>query len=105
MAYVHFDSSYAPCAFLVVRDGGNPYNETDSRLIQTDWDHPAVAQAMGYNLKGGHYLDSGCNHESTDGTVACRTCGKQAGEFIAEAYDYIRDHEGESYPALDDYLS
>lgn len=95
MAYIHFDSSYAPCGFLIVRDGYDPYSETDSVLIQTDWDFPGVATSMGW---------PGC-HDGTDGTIECPECGKPANEMIAEAYDYIADNAGLSFDALDEYLA
>lgn len=33
MAYVHFDSHYAPCAFLIVRDGGDVIVSFGERAI------------------------------------------------------------------------
>ena len=94
MAYIYFDSTYAPCAFLIVRDGGDPYKEQDTVLIQTDWDYPGVAGRMGFSL---------C-HSDTDGTVDCPVCGKTAGDMISSAYDHIADHAGERFVELDEYL-
>ena len=94
MAYVFFDSSYAPCAFLIVPDNGDPYDDSTTALVQTDWDWPAVASRMGFVP---------CRQcDSTDGTVDCEH--KTASEMISEAYVFIRDREGERFEALDDYL-
>lgn len=94
MAFVHFDGSYAPCGFLIVADGADPYAD-DAVLIQTDWDHPSVASSMGWIP---------CECGGTDGTVDCKACGRTASDMIAEAYDFIRERDGESFPTLDEYL-
>ena len=94
MAFVHFDSSYAPCAFLIVPDGGDPYDDSQTALVQLDWDFPGVAQSMGWSI--------GCDCP-TDGTVDCEH--RTAGDHIAAAYDYIRERDGESFDALDEYLN
>lgn len=94
MAYIHFDSDYAPCGFLIVKDGGDPYSETDSMLIQTDWDYPGVASRLGY-------VPCGCG--TTDGTVDC--AHNTATDMISAAYDWIADHAGEQFPELDEYLT
>jgi len=103
MAYVFFDSGYVPCGFLIVKDNGDPYSEQDTVLIQTDWDFPPVAQRMGFTLKSDHEL---CKENccETDGTVNCNICGKSCSDFISEAYDYINDHEGETFEELDEYF-
>jgi hypothetical protein len=93
MAYVHFDHQYAPCGFLIVKDGGNPRDDSDSILIQTDWDWPGVASRMGFVP---------CECGATDGTVKC--AHKTASDMIAAAYDHIEAHEGESFPCLDEYF-
>ena len=94
MAFVYFDSKYAPCAFLIVKDGGDPYSERDSILVATDWDHPGVASRMGLVP---------CECGATDGTVDCGH--KTASDMIAAAYDWIEDHAGESFPELDEYFT
>ena len=95
MAYVYFDSGYAPCAFLIVRDGADPYSNdpADTVLIQTDWDYPGVASNMGLQP---------CHCGETDGTVDCPH--KTASDMISAAYDFIREHDGETFEALNDYL-
>lgn len=92
MAYVHFDSSYAPCGFLIVPDNGDPYAD-DTVLIQTDWDYPGVASRMGLVP---------CDCGATDGTVDC--AHKTASDMITAAYDHISDHAGETFSELDEYL-
>lgn len=49
MAYLHFDRNYAPCSVLIVRDGGDPYNDGDTVLIQGDDDMRAVAETIGWH--------------------------------------------------------
>ncbi|MBU1173664.1 MAG: hypothetical protein KKD44_29185, partial [Proteobacteria bacterium] len=94
MAYLHFDSKYAPSGFLIVPDGGDPYGR-EAALVQSDWDFPAVASAMGWTP---------CEKcDLTDGTVDC--AHRTATEMISEAYDFCRDHEGETFRALDEHLS
>jgi hypothetical protein len=94
MAYLHFDSKYAPCGFLIVPDGGDPYKDAITRLIQSDWDFPGVASNMGYVP---------CKCGATDGTVDCTH--KTATEMITEAYDYCRERAGQSFKGLDEYLA
>lgn len=93
MAYIFFDSSYVPCGFLIVRKDGNPYKETDTVSIQTDWDYPAIASRMGFIA---------CNCGSTDGTIDCKH--KTASEMISQAYDHIKNNEGEEFELLDEYF-
>jgi hypothetical protein len=94
VAYVAFHSKYAPCGFLIVPDGLDLFDDR-AVLIQTDWDHPGVASRMGWTP---------CPCGRTDGTVDCPKCERTASEMIAEAYDFIEAHEGETFDALDDYL-
>lgn len=82
-------------AYLITRRGG-------TELIQTDWDYPATARDLGWNMRRvqgdaftarhlrrapnrGH----GCDHRSTDGTIACPDCGVTASAFIACAAEYL----------------
>ena len=72
-------------------------------LIQSDWDFPSTAEFFGWSTR--HAPDKstlafrkgmeeciGCG--STDGTVKCNVCGKDAIEFIMEARQFIDDHDG-----------
>lgn len=94
MAFIHFDSKYAPCGFLIVPDGADPYNDSVTVLVQFDWDFPGVASSMGF---------VSCEKCSdTDGTVDCPH--HTASEMISAAYDFIRDHADEPFSALDEYL-
>lgn len=94
MATCEFDSSYAPCGFVIVPTGGSLYDDAGTVLIQSDWDFPGVASAMGWKP---------CDKcEATDGTVDCEH--KTKSQMISEAYDFIKEHAGEEFPALDDYL-
>lgn len=95
-ASIHFDSGYAPCGFLIVREGADAYSDApaDTVLIQTDWDWPGVASSMGW---------SPC-HDCTDGTIKCDVCGRETGDHMRLAYDFIREHTGEQFESLADYL-
>ena len=95
MAFVHFDSKYAPCGFVIVKRGSNPYSD-DAKLIQSDWDFPGVATAMGWEA---------CSCGSTDGTVDCEACNRDATAMIGEAGEFIRDRAHIEYATLDDYLA
>ena len=93
MAFVHFESGYVPCGFLIVRDGRDPHDEANTVLVQTDWDYPGIALRMGLEP---------CECGATDGTVDCEH--KKASDMISAAYDFIESHAGESFPELDDYF-
>lgn len=86
--YIHRDPAYAPCSFLLVRDGADPYSDdpADTILFQSDWDFPGLAANLGYVP-----CDCGC----TDGTVDCEH--KTAHAMIGEAYDYIMARLGERF--------
>lgn len=112
MAYLYFNSSYAPCGFLIVRTDGDPYNDKDTVLIQSDWDFPGVAQSCGWSLRNvqAEYPPAEqeallCDHDGTDGTVKCPECGLTAGDFIGAAYDWLREHDGEEFEGLEEYLA
>jgi hypothetical protein len=94
MPYIEFGGKYAPVGLLIVPDGGY-YKDPGAKLIQSDWEFPSVASAIGW---------SPC-HDGTDGTVDCKVCGKTAADLIADAYDYLRDHEGESFEQLEQYMT
>ena len=55
--------------------------------IGTDWDYPSIASNLGWRP---------CDKcRATDGTVDCEH--KTASEMIAEAHDFLDEHEGESF--------
>jgi len=66
---------------------GKPLNETNSILIQTDWDYPGAASNLGYDPCSD--CCEPCKGE-TDGTVDCST--RTAGEMISEAREFLDDH-------------
>jgi hypothetical protein len=76
MAFVEF-SRRAPTGFLIVPDDGDPEDDDQTALIQTDWDWPGVARSMGWSGEDNQF---------------------------EEAYHWIREHEGEEFEGLDDYL-
>ncbi len=63
----------------------------DDLIFQTDWDFPALASTLGWNLKIGREK---CKHEKTDGTIDCPDCGKKAGDFIYAAQQWLDKHDG-----------
>jgi len=90
-----------------------------SILIQRDWDYPGTAASFGFSLRESiqrcnhcgsihgdrdgeeeprcqdcHERFAVCDHSHTDGTVNCPDCGITVGEFIAAAYDWLRDNDG-----------
>lgn len=65
-------------SFLIVSDDG------PAKLIQSDYEFPALAQAFGLSLKSDM-----CDHKQTDGTIDCPDCGALASEFISLSFDYL----------------
>lgn len=94
------DSAYAPCAYLVVRqnaDGAwDTRDESNTVLVQLDWDFPSLARDFGWDFRAGH-----CTHSGTDGTVNCPDCGKTAAAFIAEAGAWLADNADSAIFASD----
>lgn len=82
------DTSDCPGAICkIVSDDGRDV------LVKTDWDAPGVASTFGWSVS---QVGSGCEHDGTDGTVACKACGTTAGKFIEAAIDFINEHDGEA---------
>jgi hypothetical protein len=94
MAHIFRDSNYTPCAFLIVPDGADPYDDEKTILICIDWDWPGVADRMGATVV--------CPCGDTDGTVDC--AHRTATDMIQAAGEFIREHEGESFEGLDEYF-
>ena len=69
-------------------------------FVQTDWEYPALARALGWRGKVGREK---CEHRSTDGTVKCRECGREAGAFISAARDYLDANIGRCFRVNDDF--
>lgn len=67
-------------SYLLVGD------DSQNRLIQTDWDFPGIASTFGW---------SPCSCGATDGTVAC--AHKNAGQMIAEAQAFLDEHIGDDF--------
>lgn len=61
-------------------------------FIQSDWDYAPTATTFGWQP---------CECGGTDGTVDCVACDRKVGDMLAEAYDYLCDHEGEEVENLD----
>jgi hypothetical protein len=75
------DSQYAPCGYLVVKEGMDYHNPNDSVLIQTDWEFPGLASNFGFIP---------CECGFTDGTVDCGH--KTASQMIADATFFLDSH-------------
>lgn len=81
----------APCCVKIESEDGQ------SRLIQTDYDFPGVANTFGWSIQSVQWPveDSDpCEHSGTDGTVPCPKCGMPASKFIRAARQWIDDHDG-----------
>lgn len=44
-----------------------------------------------------------CRHDNTDGTVDCKSCGLKVTDFLSAAYDWLSDHDGESFELDSEY--
>ena len=88
--YVTQDQSYAPCCYMIQRPDMDP---SQSILIQTDWDWPGIASALGWVP---------CDCGETDGTVDCPH--RTAADMIQEAGEYIDAHLDEPCEALGEYF-
>lgn len=87
---------------LTADDGRSVY-------FQTDLDFPPLARNLGWN--GALTLEAipdnedsteatrklACQHESTDGTIACPNCSARPSEFIAAAVAWLDEHDGEDF--------
>lgn len=104
------DANAPCCPGEIVNDDGR------TLLVQTDCDYPGTARSFGWSLQQAQRCRkcgkpdndvtgvSGCrecgadrddcDHNSTDGTVDCPDCGVTAGQFIAAAYEWLRDNDG-----------
>lgn len=71
-------------------------------LVQSDWDFPATARGLGWNMarvqvRSGTTVHlsrrprraDACQHRGTDGTIDCRDCGATASDFIGAASDFL----------------
>lgn len=91
-AFLDNNPSDAPCCRKLVLEPTYPQREmyeiprhaTLSILYQQDWDWPSLARMFGW---------APC-HDVTDGTVDCSICGKTASTMIAEASEWLDDHDG-----------
>jgi hypothetical protein len=72
-----------PMGFLVV----SAQDSTRTLFVQLDLDFPGLATTFGWQA---------CSCGGTDGTVDCKH--RKASDMIASAYNYLRDHEGETVP-------
>jgi hypothetical protein len=46
-------------------------------------------------IAAGNLREDTCKHSGTDGTVDCEECGATVSEFLASAYDWLCEHDGE----------
>lgn len=84
--------SDAPCCVKIIADNG------EDRLIQTDWDFPAIASTFGWSISELSAPDkkhgNRCEHVQTDGTVKCPDCDTTPSEFIQAAREWLDDNDG-----------
>lgn len=85
------------------------------QFVQSDWDYPGLASMLGWDIQqvskeveddagNAITIGGGCLHDSTDGTVECKNCKLKAGDFIASAYDWLVEHDGEEFDIDGDYF-
>lgn len=77
------------CFDLIAVKGGRSI-----QFVQTDWDYPGLARALGWRGKVGRER---CEHRGTDGTVKCPDCGRTASDFIGAARDYLDRNIGRRF--------
>lgn len=65
------------------------YPDGHTELVQTDYDYPATARALGWSMRSAE--GTSCEHRGTDGTVRCPDCNKPASAFIQEAANFLDD--------------
>jgi len=94
MITVDRDPTYAPCCYLICRVTGrrgaydwNTRDETNTVLVQTDWDYPGVASSFGWVP-----CRRGCG---TDGTVDC--AHHTASKMIQSAGAYLDKIAGRKF--------
>lgn len=109
---LHANPLDAPCSVKIVAADGR------DRLIQMDWDWPGVAANFGFSLRSvqrcqrcgkvlrvvdckqfacidcDDLIGQCCQHSGTDGTIDCKACGLQAGDFVTAARDWMDDNDG-----------
>lgn len=81
----------APCCVKIIAEDGRDL------LVQTDWDWPGIARTFGWSpsrVKDAELFPE-CEHQGSDGTVDCPTCGLKASRFIEAAREWIDDHDGD----------
>ena len=77
---VYIESHYSAYLLTLINADGT---DGADLLIQTDWDYPGIANALGIWSHP---------HNCTDGTVTCSECGKSASLMIEEAGNALDEH-------------
>ena len=108
---IDVDSAYAPCSYLIcavdTQGEWNTHDDCRTVLVQTDWDYPGLASNLGWSTRNvqsdpkPRHWQTGeefvCEHDSTDGTVKCESCGVTVSEFIESAREFLDEHLGEEF--------
>lgn len=87
----------APGCYEITQRAEHP-RRMRSRLIQVDWDFPALATAFRWNIRSVQLPGQKCDHRGTDGTGPCPDCGIGPGVFIQSAREWLDDHHGSVAP-------
>jgi hypothetical protein len=94
----------------VAPDGGYPgfvIKADDGRtlFVQSDYDWPDIATTFGWWIGAipveGEDRPCPADHDGTDGTIDCPSCGTTAGYFIAAAGAYLTDNHLDFEPVED----
>lgn len=97
-------------------------------FVDSDWCYAGLASSCGWNMRrvqqcqnprcnarlpivpdGQNYAECDrchkisvkCDHDGTDGTARCRDCNVVTGAFLADAFDYLSEHDGETFEVHD----
>ena len=90
---ITWEADAGPAIGMIVAENGR------TRLVQTDWDCPGVAETFGWSIRrvqraGRRRKAKRCDHRHTDGTADCPDCGVRVGEFIDAAHEWLCGHDG-----------
>lgn len=95
MSKIILDTDARGCVCKILQAG----RESQSVLVQTDYESPSVASSFGWSIRSVQNETDRrygviCDHQHTDGTIDCPACGIKASAFIAAAQEWIDENDG-----------